>query len=357
MKYKKGDKVEVLEFISSTAAGCGAKIGDIGVVDIASDVGDGLPYFVKLDTINYGTGLWFREDGIKLAEEKIGVLKSGDKVILTNSNADNAKYHNLKEGIKGVVSKNDGGSYKPILVDFEYNTIWLDEGDLQLDTGVNLKTIEAGDLITIVSRDKTERYFGFNEAMFNVGDCFVVDFVSEHWCSGEKYCLYNNCYYHIDDLVLLRKANSEIIEPAALETVTIPDGASFNEIEAVGYLERKEQELTLKPIELNVPQPTNTATPVESDGGSSSYYFTKLPDWLLEKIVESGGIEVKDIVQFVYDNDAHAKDILKAQKRIIEQRKGRGKAGLKPLYDYNKIVFFAEDQLTVARNNLAELDR
>ena len=94
--------------------------------------------------------------------------------------------------------------------------------------------------------------------------------------------------------------------------------------------------------------------PIESDGGSSDYYFTKLPKWLIDQIVETGGIEIKDIVQFVFDNDAHAKDIIKAQKRIIEQRKGSGKAGLKPLYDYNKIVFFAEDQLRVAKNNLDE---
>lgn len=52
MKYKKGDKVEVVEFISSTAAEYGAKIGDIGVVDIVSDVGDGVPYFVKLAVLN-----------------------------------------------------------------------------------------------------------------------------------------------------------------------------------------------------------------------------------------------------------------------------------------------------------------
>lgn len=336
MKYKKGDKVEVLEFISSIAAGCGAKIGDIGVIDIASNVGDGVPYFVKLDTIDYGTGLWFREDGIKLVEEKIGVLKSGDKVILTNSNADNAKYHNLKEGIKGVVKENDGGHYKPILVDFEYETIWLDAGDLQLDTEVNSKTIEAGDVIIIVSRDKTQRYFGLNESMFNVGDCFVVDRVSEHWCNGEKYCLYNNFFYHIDDLVLLRKANSEIIE-----------SSSLNEIEGVGYLECVENpDFAKKSTELNLPEPTTTSeTPVESDGGSSSYYFTKLPDWLLEKIVESGGIEIKDIVRHCFDNDADCKDIIKALKRIIEARKGVGKKGSDAMYNARKVVYFANELL------------
>ena len=84
--------------------------------------------------------------------------------------------------------------------------------------------------------------------------------------------------------------------------------------------------------------------PVKSDGGSSSYYFTKIPQHLIDKIVETGGIEIKDIVRYVYDNDADSFNIVKAQKRIIEARKGKGKEGIDMLYDANKIKFFAEEQ-------------
>ena len=84
--------------------------------------------------------------------------------------------------------------------------------------------------------------------------------------------------------------------------------------------------------------------PVKSDGGSSAYYFTKLPQHIIDKIVETGGIEIKDIVRYVYDNDADAFNIVKAQKRIIESRKGKGKEGIDMLYDANKIKFFAEEQ-------------
>lgn len=331
MKYKKGDKVEVVEFLSSTAAGYGAKVGDIGVVDIVSDIGDGVPYFVKLDAIKTGdNGLWFSEDGIKLVKEdvenKVGELKAGDKVVLTNARADNARYYNLKEGTKGVVRENDGDTCKPILVDFGYYTIWVDAGDLQLDVEIEKNKIETGDIVTIISKKNTTAIYDWNENMKQVGESMKVDGICGVTVENDIF------KYHIDDLVLLRKGDSDVVEP---------------------HLENQEE---LDQFGVTKPTVMNSST-IESDGGSSSYYFTKLPNWLLDKIVETGGIEIKDIVQFVYDNDAHAKDILKAQKRIIEQRKGRGKAGLKPLYDYNKIVFFAEDQLNVATHALSELDR
>lgn len=89
---------------------------------------------------------------------------------------------------------------------------------------------------------------------------------------------------------------------------------------------------------------TKDEAPIKSDGGSSSYYFTKIPQHLIDKIVETGGIEIKDIVRYVYDNDADAFNIVKAQKRIIESRKGKGKEGIDMLYDMKKIVYFANEQ-------------
>ena len=89
---------------------------------------------------------------------------------------------------------------------------------------------------------------------------------------------------------------------------------------------------------------TKTTEEITSDGGSSSYYFTKLPQHIIDSIVITGGIEIKDIARYVYDNDADAFNIIKAEKRIIEERKGKGKLGTTALYDANKIVYFANEQ-------------
>ncbi|QXM18592.1 protein of unknown function DUF3310 [Acinetobacter phage Phab24] len=212
MKYKKGDKVEVVEFISSVASEHGANIGDIGVVDIASDVGDGVPYFVKLDAIKTGdNGLWFSEEGIKLVEEdvenKVGELKAGDKVILTNARADNAQYYNLKEGIKGTVRENDGGTYNPILVDFEEASIWINAGDLQLDVVVEKEKIETCDIVRIVSKKNTTDMYDWNKNMKQVGESMKVDGIYGVTVENDIFV------YHIDDLVLLRKGDSDVIKP------------------------------------------------------------------------------------------------------------------------------------------------
>lgn len=87
-----------------------------------------------------------------------------------------------------------------------------------------------------------------------------------------------------------------------------------------------------------------TVKGIVSDGGASDYYFTKLPQHIIDSIVITGGIEIKDIARYVYDNDADAFNIIKAEKRIIEERKGKGKVGCTALYDANKIVYFANEQ-------------
>ena len=99
---------------------------------------------------------------------------------------------------------------------------------------------------------------------------------------------------------------------------------------------------------------TSTSQPIYSDGGSSDYYFTKLPKHLIDQIVETGGIEIKDIIRYVFDNNADAFNIVKAQKRIVESLKGKGKAGITSLYDANKIVYFANEQLKAIKREGAD---
>ncbi|QHJ79228.1 MAG: hypothetical protein [Caudoviricetes sp.] len=83
--------------------------------------------------------------------------------------------------------------------------------------------------------------------------------------------------------------------------------------------------------------------PFKSDGGSSPYYFTKLPQHMIDDINETGGIEIKDIIRYCFDNDADCKDIIKALKRIHESKKGGGKEGVSAQYDANKVVYFANE--------------
>ena len=106
----------------------------------------------------------------------------------------------------------------------------------------------------------------------------------------------------------------------------------------------REENLELVVEQQGVKYDSDKLEPIVSDGGSSDYYFTTLPKHLIDQIIETGGIEIKDIARYIYDNDADAFNIIKAQKRIIEARKGKGKAGIDLLYDANKIKFFASEQ-------------
>lgn len=114
------------------------------------------------------------------------------------------------------------------------------------------------------------------------------------------------------------------------------------------YFELVNEEINTSQNELI--KETIESQPIHSDGGSSDYYFTKLPKHMINQIVETGGIEIKDIIRYVFDNNADAFNIVKAQKRIVESLKGKGKAGITSLYDANKIRFFAEEQYNALNN-------
>lgn len=82
---------------------------------------------------------------------------------------------------------------------------------------------------------------------------------------------------------------------------------------------------------------------VKSDGGSSSYYEINLPQKVIDRIVSTGKVEVKDIVRYGFGNDFDCGNIIKATKRIYENKQGRGKQGTDVSYDANKIKFFTEE--------------
>lgn len=91
--------------------------------------------------------------------------------------------------------------------------------------------------------------------------------------------------------------------------------------------------------------------PFKSDGGSSPYYFSVLPQHVIDRIVEKGGIEIKDIIRYCFDNDADCKDIIKALKRIRECKKGGGKEGIDVMYDTTKVKFFADEMYDSEKAN------
>ena len=89
----------------------------------------------------------------------------------------------------------------------------------------------------------------------------------------------------------------------------------------------------------------NSKTPIKSDGGSSGYYAKKIPPQMLDDFNSKGVIEAKDVMRLFLGNDFNMSNVFKAYCRVISLRNGEGKEGVTELYDLNKAVFFAQDEL------------
>lgn len=87
------------------------------------------------------------------------------------------------------------------------------------------------------------------------------------------------------------------------------------------------------------PGPEVTPAPVKSNGGSSSYYSLTITN----KNGESFQCETGDIIRALVNNDYSLGNIVKACRRVSESLQGRGKEGVSPEYDLNKIIYFAEE--------------
>ena len=88
---------------------------------------------------------------------------------------------------------------------------------------------------------------------------------------------------------------------------------------------------------------------VKSDGGSSSYYELEVPQYVLNRLArqerdcEVATIETGDVIRMLVDNDFDAGNIIKALRRIIQAKKGIGKAGTDIKYDINKVKYFISE--------------
>lgn len=93
---------------------------------------------------------------------------------------------------------------------------------------------------------------------------------------------------------------------------------------------------------------------IKSDGGSSDYYKIYLPPALIQRISESGYVEVKDVLRYGLDNDATLFNVAKALFRIASARRGEGKDGITVEYDLNKCLFFLKDEIEALSDNQAK---
>ena len=86
---------------------------------------------------------------------------------------------------------------------------------------------------------------------------------------------------------------------------------------------------------------------IKSDGGKSDYYKINLPNWVIDKQQENGYIMLEDLAETIFDNDFNFTNVFKAQKRMFELKKGRGKAGNDFEYDAKKCHYYIDKQIEV----------
>lgn len=84
---------------------------------------------------------------------------------------------------------------------------------------------------------------------------------------------------------------------------------------------------------------------IKSDGGSSSYYDIKLPNWLVALLIERRGeggafIKTEELIE-VLGSDFDVGNILKCLIRINSLKNGCGKKGNDVTYDASKIKYSA----------------
>ena len=225
---------------------------------------------------------------------------------------------------------------------------------------------KVGDKVKVISHKNTvKRFGGDSDDLAEIETEGIVNNVTGV-CVGIEG---NMWLLDVDDVILLDKTESvndikigdsvEFLEYFGISKWEAKYGIDVGDVVTVTGLDgncvrlmtKTNQQLWVYSSQVLKCSPTTSPTEgIESDGGSSSYYFTKLPKHLIDQIVETGGIEIKDIVRYVFDNNADAFNIVKAQKRIIEANKGKGKSGITGLYDMNKVVYFANEQLKAMKN-------
>lgn len=95
-------------------------------------------------------------------------------------------------------------------------------------------------------------------------------------------------------------------------------------------------------------------SPIESDGGSSSYYDLPMPDWLVDAMLERGidtgtvYIKTEELIEVVFGNDFDFGNILKSLVRAKGVTEGAGKAGNSLEYEMKKVKYSADKVVKVS---------
>lgn len=89
------------------------------------------------------------------------------------------------------------------------------------------------------------------------------------------------------------------------------------------------------------------ASPIKSDGGSSTYYDIKLPGWLMAEITKRGEvgepyIKTEELIYIALGNDFDFGNIQKSLIRAYGASNGAGKEGNDVSYEMNKIQYSAD---------------
>jgi len=120
--------------------------------------------------------------------------------------------------------------------------------------------------------------------------------------------------------------------------------------QAVEYFNEDELELLSAAKEEAQPVVTQTAGPIKSDGGSSSYYDLPVPEWLLSELfdreIATEGkpyIKTEEIIAAFFGNDFDLGNVVKCLVRVKGlQDKTGGKAGNSVDYECNKMKYSVE---------------
>lgn len=269
-------------------------------------------------------------------------LKSGGKLKIVSLDYTAVGDANFEVGevIEFLFHHESSTSNNDLLIKQEGGNRWyISHKDLEIVKDIEYKV---GDEVVFIKYDDDTKW----ENMYGgfVGEKYKINqIVSKDSIHLET----NKCMIFVVGVDQIKKAEGDEdseIDDLPLSVLTQPLLNQSKDLEVIGA-----EEISGDLVNMSENYVTDTRdadlkkTPIKSDGGSSSYYFTKLPQHMIDKIVETGGIEIKDITRYVYDNDSDCKDITKALKRIQEWKKGGGKQGIDALYDANKIIFFAEE--------------
>ena len=148
-----------------------------------------------------------------------------------------------------------------------------------------------------------------------------------------------------EDLLNLAKEPNEETK-AAIKELQCPMKVDTTPLCGLDLGPRPEVVPKVTPVVVPVTVPTQ-GNGIVSDGGSSDYYKTVLPKWLLDKHLKQGHIMLEDLAEVLFGNDFNYTNVFKAQNRMFSLTQGVGKEGNSIEYDAKKCKYYTDKQVEV----------